>query len=133
MLNCGLYIVTLRNEEPISVNRGDHRIEHRCIRVTRVHCKFGKARDFAVRERNYVKVFERKNLVFTPLFGLVDIGWAEGVVLRQLRPWRVRGPSGRRNEWLEGIEPCEVERIALAALVENGIEFEHLGSVSPHS
>jgi hypothetical protein len=133
MLQSGLYIVTLSNEEPISVNRGDRRIEHRCIHVTRAHCKIGKARDFAARERNYARVFEAANITFTPLFGIVDIGWAEREVLRQLTCWRMRGRTGRRNEWLEGIEPGEVERVALAALIANGIEFERLGSVLPRS
>jgi hypothetical protein len=126
----GLYIVTLRNDEPISVNRGDRRIEHRCIRVTRANCKFGKARDFVARRAGYVRVFGAENVTFTPLFALDDIARAERIVLADLAAWRLRGPAGRRNEWLGGIAPQDVARIALRALERSGISFAVLGHVA---
>ena len=35
----GLYIVTLRNDEPISVNANDPRIADKAIKVTRANCR----------------------------------------------------------------------------------------------
>lgn len=130
-MRSGLYIVTLRNPEPISVNRGDRRIEHRCIRVTRDNCKFGKARDFNRRRAGYLRVFGEENVSFVPLFGIEDVAHAERIVLAELAPWRLRGTSGRRNEWLAGIAPGEVECIAERALRRAGVAFVVLGRVTP--
>lgn len=132
-MRSGLYLVTLRNAEPISVNRGDRRIEHRCIRVTRENCKFGKARDFARRHAGYRRVFGEHNVRFVALFGTEDVADAERAVLAELAPWRMRGRSGRRNEWLAGIAPDQVERIAERALRRAGIAFVVLGRVSSPS
>lgn len=130
-MRSGLYFVTLRNLEPISVNRGNRRIEHRCIRVNRENCKFGKARDFARRRAGYLRVFGAENVSFVALFGTEDVANAERAVLAELAPWRMRGRSGRRNEWLAGIAPGEVECIAERALRGAGIAFVVLDHVDP--
>ncbi len=76
-MESGLYLVTLRNDEPIAVKRGDPRHEQLCIRVAREHCKFGKARDFAARERGYVRVFGAEHVRFSPLFRVDELARAE--------------------------------------------------------
>jgi hypothetical protein len=38
-MTSGLYIVTLRNDEPISVNANDPRIADKAIKVTRANCR----------------------------------------------------------------------------------------------
>jgi hypothetical protein len=124
MLDVGLYIVTLNNEEPISVNAHDPRIAHRCIHVSRLNCKLGKARSLAQRRLNYIRTFGAENANFRPIAVTDDIGRAERLVLVALRAWRIRGKTGRSNEWLEGIEPAEAERVALSALDDAGIEFK---------
>lgn len=123
MSDVGLYIVTLNNETPISVNANDPRIAHKCIHVTRVNCKFGKAKSLARRRENYFKVFGPANVNFRPIALTTDIGQAERLVLAALGQWRVRGTTGRKNEWLVGIVEAEVERIALATLSSAGIAF----------
>jgi hypothetical protein len=120
----GLYIVALSNEEPVSVNAHDPRFAGKCIKVNRRHCKFGKARNLRHRERSYVKCFGEAFVDFRPIAWLKEIERAERLVLAQLSEWRVRGTTGRRNEWLHGITPVEVERIAISALVRTGIEFQ---------
>jgi hypothetical protein len=120
----GLYIVALRNEEPISANAHDPRIAERCIKVNREHCKFGKARNLHLREKNYLKSFGAEFVDFRPILLLQEIDRAERLVLAELSAWRVRGTTGRRNEWLHGITPVEVERIAISALVRSGMIFE---------
>jgi hypothetical protein len=123
MDRAGLYIVALSNENPISVNAHDPRIAQRCIMVNREHCKFGKARNLRLRERNYVKCFGAAFVDFRPIALLDDIERAESLVLAQLSAWRVRGTTGRRNEWLQGITPVEVERIAISLLARSDIVF----------
>lgn len=123
MSDVGLYIVTLNNETPLSVNANDPRIAHKCIHVTRANCKFGKAKSLARRRENYCKVFGRANVNFRPIALTSDIGPAERLVLSALGEWRVRGSTGRKNEWLVRIAETEVERIALATLSSAGIAF----------
>jgi hypothetical protein len=55
MHDAGLYIVTLNNGLPISVNANDPRIVHKCIAVSRLNCKFGKAKNLDRRRDNYGK------------------------------------------------------------------------------
>jgi hypothetical protein len=124
MLDVGLYIVTLNNEEPISVNAHDPRIAHRCIHVSRLNCKLGKARSLAKRRLNYIRTFGAGNVNFRPIAVTDDIGRAERLVLVALRAWRIGGRAGRGNECLEGIEPAEAARVVLSALENAGIEYE---------
>lgn len=121
MIRSGLYVVALKNYEPISVNANDPRIADRCIKVSRHNCKVGKASNLVGREKNYYKVFGVENVIFTPVAYVQDYAAAERAVLARLSQWRVRGRTGRRNEWLEGIEPIEVQRIVLLTLAESGI------------
>ena len=123
MTDGGLYIVTLNNELPISVNANDARICHKCIHVSRVNCKFGKARSLARRRDNYFNVFGAENVNFRTIAITHEIGTAERLVLQALGQWRVRGRTGRRNEWLVGITDAEVERIAVGTLSSAGISF----------
>src|SRR5947208_934420 len=109
MSQSGLYIVTLNNVTPISVNANDPRIASKCIMVTSANCKFGKAKNLSTRAGNYQKVFGAENVNFFPIVGLEDIASAERAVLNQLSQWRVRGNSGRKNEWLVGITPSKLE------------------------
>ena len=123
MPDAGLYIVTLNNEEPISVNAHDTRIAHRCIHVSRLNCKLGKAASLARRHANYIKTFGAHNVNFRPIALTDDIGRAERLVFGALRAWQMRGRTGRRNEWLEGIAPTEAERVAFRALDDGGVVY----------
>lgn len=121
----GLYIVTLNNEHPISVNARDPRIAEKCIKVSRLNCKFGKAKSLAARERYYFNVFGFDNVNFRAIAITDDIIVAEKLILAHLSQWRVRGPTGRKNEWLAGTSAADVERIALGALVASKIVFKN--------
>jgi len=123
-MKSGLYIVTLNNEELISVNANDPRIADKCIKVNRVNCKFGKARDLSIRKRNYDKVFGAENVNFFPLVALDEMARAERLVLALLSEWRIRGATGRKNEWLTGISAEEVQKIAISALAQSGLSFQ---------
>jgi len=125
-MKSGLYIVTLNNEEPISVNAQDPRVADRAIKVTKENCKFGKAKNLEIRCKNYYKTFGEKNVNFKPIVLLEDIQSIEKYVLNALDEYRVRGTTGRKNEWLEGIDSESVESIALACIKESGVEYESL-------
>src|SRR5690606_974066 len=113
----------LNNEEPISVNAHDPRIAHRCIHVSRANCKVGKAQNLARRRANYIRTFGVGIVNFRPIALTHDIGRAERLVLGALLAWRIRGRTGRRNEWLVGISPAEAERLALATLDDARIPY----------
>ena len=130
MNKSGLYIVTLNNIESISVNANDPRIASKCITVNYKNCKFGKAKNLSVRARNYEKVFGTKNVNFFPIVLLKDITLAERAVLAKLSKWRIRGRTGRMNEWLEGISAQELEQVIINVITEAGLSFHIIGSVS---
>ena len=91
-LDSGLYIVTLNNTRPISVNANDPRIADQAIKVTNANCKFGKAQSLKAREKNYFGVFGEHNVNFTPIaltdarsltFAFVKAGFVCGTLPNQ--------------------------------------------------
>jgi hypothetical protein len=119
----GLYIVTLNNDELISVNAHNPKISEKCIKVNSANCKFGKARNLATRKRNYEKTFGAVNINFLPIAALENTTEAETLILKLLSEWQIRGATGRKNEWLQGIAADEVQRIAISALSQAQIQF----------
>ena len=63
-MESGIYLVTLLNEIPISVNAHDPRIAHKGIKVDKTNCKIGKAKNLEAREKNYFKTFKEDNVNF---------------------------------------------------------------------
>src|SRR5678816_4344961 len=129
----GIYIVTLNNVVPISVNAQDPRVADRAIQVTHVNCKFGKARNLAARRMNYEKTFGAENVNFFAIAEVEDIATVERKVLSRLHDSRVIGATGRKNEWLIGIAPAEVELVVIAALNEGGFQYRRVGSVKDNA
>ena len=103
----GVYVVTLVNEHLISVNADRPAIAERCIKVNREHCKFGKALNLQTRRGNYFKTFGAEHVRFHPIAAVEQPAVIESLVASQLFPYRMRGPTGRPNEWLSGISPLE--------------------------
>lgn len=126
ILDSGIYIVTLNNSEPISVNASDPRLADKAIKVTKANCKFGKARSLKARERNYFKVFGEHNVNFISIALIDDFALAERAVLARLKRYRMRGRTGRKNEWLEGIDAKDVLDVVLHTLDDLGISYEKL-------
>jgi len=120
----GIYIVTVNNIEPISVNANDPRIADKAIKVTKANCKFGRARSLKARERSYVRVFGEGNVTFMPIALMHDFALAEKAVLAKLDRYRMRGKSGRKNEWLEGIDAKAVLELVLHTLDDLGISYQ---------
>ncbi|MBM3570194.1 MAG: GIY-YIG nuclease family protein [Alphaproteobacteria bacterium] len=118
----GIYLVTLRNSEPISVNADRRRIADRCIKVNKLNCKVGRAVNLAVRFRNYQRTFGSHNVqkdnfeVLDVVESLAAIVPIEKEILSALADYRIRGLNGRLNEWLERIEPQQVKAIVCPIL-----------------
>ena len=123
-IQSGLYLVTLNNRESISVNAQDPRIADKAIKVTRANCKFGKAKNLEARMKNYFKTFGEENVNFKPIVRLQEIDVVEKAILDQLRDHRIRGRTGRMNEWLENISPEIVLDTAMEIIQASGVEFE---------
>lgn len=126
-MESGIYIVTLNNHEPISVNAQDSRVADKAIKVTKANCKFGKAKNLKAREKNYFKTFGEQNVDFKPIALIEDFAQAEKAVLVRLDQYRIRGRTGRKNEWLEGVSAERVLDIVLSALEELEVSHELLG------
>jgi hypothetical protein len=127
-LDSGIYIVTLNNSQPISVNANDPRIAHKAIKVTKANCKFGKAGSLRSREKSYFKTFGEHNVNFIPIALTDDFAMAEEAVLERLDCYRMLGRTGQKNEWLEGIDAQKVLEIALHTLEELGISHEKVAT-----
>lgn len=125
-IKSGLYLVTLNNEEPISVNANDPRVADKAIKVTKANCKFGRTKNLAVREKGYCKVFGEHNVNFKPLVQLEETDIAEKAILNCLDNHRIRGRTGRKNEWLENINPETVEATVFSTLKKTGIKYEKI-------
>lgn len=120
----GLYIVTVDCDEPISVNVSDARIADRCITITKANCKFGRAKNLRSRFRSYQKTFRPHDVTFRVVALLDDINAAEAACAMQLKQWRVRGRTGRLNEWLVNIKPDQVKAVVIETLTNSKFVFK---------
>lgn len=125
----GLYIVSLTNDAPISVNANDPRIASKCVTVTRLNCKFGRTVHLTRRSHSYARIFGPSNVTFVPIAEVEELHRAERAVLQQLDRFRLRGPTRRKNEWLSGITPAEVEDIVFSTLDREGIAYRRMRTV----
>ncbi|MBN8443175.1 MAG: hypothetical protein J0M28_15970 [Thauera sp.] len=122
----GLYLVTLNNDVPISVNADDRRLADRAIKVRRGNLKVGKAVDLVRRHRNYTKTFGSGSVNFHILAyvsgGKGDLQRVEKAVLEGLAPFRIRGQR-RLTEWLGGVGEPRAREVASEALRRSGVEY----------
>lgn len=108
----GIYVVSLSNEQPISVN-ADRGNADRCIFVTKKNCKYGRAVNLARRYRDYIKTFGIDNVIFEVVV-LTDFPeQLESTISSRLSKYRIRGRTRRPNEWLEGITSSETKKIII--------------------
>lgn len=101
----GLYFVRLRGDELVSVNDNDPKRRDRCIKVNSANSKYGKAVDLRSRLAAYCRTFGESRVRFDVLVLHDDPDLIERELHACFLPYRMRGSTGRRNEWLENIEP----------------------------
>ena len=124
-MRSGLFIVTLKNKEPMRIDR-DSRRANTAISVTKENCKWGKTTDFKRRQKEFEKTFDKDNVKFEPVFRLKDIHAAKNVIKDALDEYCILGKTGRKHEWLQGIKPERVIELMRYQLDKAGIEYEPL-------
>ncbi len=123
----GIYIAILLTDQYLPVTR-DPRYTATCARVNNQNVKVGKARSFRVRESNYWQDFDQPNVEFIPIARLAEIDRAETAILRRLDTFRLLSPKRSKMDWLAGITPAEVVRIAYAILDKNGFDYQAISN-----
>lgn len=126
----GLYIVTLNNITPIPVNAHDSRRSHKSIKVNYLNCKFGKAKCLMKRKRNYEKTFGAENVNFYPFVFMQEFDVAEQIVLKELYSFRIKGLTGRRNEWLKDIDQETLYRVIYTVLKSHNFNLLRISDMS---
>jgi len=112
----GIYVVTLNNEIPISINAQDPRCADKVYKANNKNVKVGKTKSLKARMSNYHKTFGEGNVNFHPIILTTQIDDAEKIAMKELERFRVRNPvSKRKTEWLIGITRDE----AIELVVKN--------------
>jgi hypothetical protein len=102
----GLYFVRLRGEELVSVNDNDPKRRDRCIKVNSANAKYGKATtNLRSRFAAYRRTFGASRVRFDVLMLHDDPSLIERDLHIHFLLYRMRGSTGRSNEWLENIDP----------------------------
>ena len=101
----GIYLVRLSGEQKISVNADRERIAERCIHVNNENCKYGKSLNLRRRYLDYCRVFGVGRVIFDVIIETDKIHHYEQMLHECFRSFRMRGHTGRENEWLEDIDP----------------------------
>ena len=129
----GIYVAVLLNETPMPVTR-DPRYVATCARINNAHVKIGKAQSLERRRINYWADFDPENIDFVPIARLLEITSAETAIKRRLDRYRLRSPKGGKMDWLVGIDPVTVVRMAYEVLDEHGFDYTVLANrFSPQS
>ena len=119
----GIYIALLHTQQLMPVTR-DVRYVDTCAKVNNKNVKVGKAKSFKIREKNYWKDFDEKNVEFIPIAKLDDIDRAETAILKRLERYRVISPKGGKMDWLVGISPNKVVKAAYEALSTENLDYQ---------
>ena len=101
----GVYFVRLKGENLISVNDDRPSIRETSVKVNNSNCKYGRAVNLHRRFRDYQKTFGADRVLFTVLAVTTNFIETESVLDEHFRSFRMRGRTGRLNEWLERIDP----------------------------
>lgn len=122
----GLYFVRLSGDELISVNQNDLKRRDRCIKVNSRNSKYGIAQNLRSRYKSYCRTFGRERVQFAVLGLAAAPAAIESKLHQHFGKYRMRGLSGRQNEWLAGIDPDVAFQQALEIFDQHGVP-----SVSP--
>lgn len=120
----GIYVVTLNNKTPISINAQDPRYADKVYKANYKNVKVGKAKFLKSRMGNYFKTFGEENVNFLPVIITKDIDDAEKTIMKELDDFRVRNPeSNVKTEWLIGITRDRAIEIAVTTIYQSSIIY----------
>ena len=121
----GIYIVSLNNEEPISINSQDPRCAEKVYKANKDNIKIGKTKSLKNRRDNYFKTFGERNVNFQVVAITDEIDIAEKAIKNYIDKYRVKNPvSNRKTEWLLGIKKEEALRLVLKAIRQSGVDYQ---------
>ena len=123
MINSGIYIVQLLNDEPMPVTR-DPRYVETCARVNRENIKIGKANVFQGRKKDYYADFDKENVIFEGLYRMEDTKTAERLIKQRLKSYQKLSPKGGKLEWLEGISYCDAKKAIAEVMEASNLDYE---------
>ena len=123
----GIYVAYIHSEKYMPVTR-DKRYVDTCARVNKTNVKIGKAKNFKNRHLDYCRDFDKENVEFIPLAGLLEIDLAERAILKKLHEYRLRSPKGGLMDWLENVDVPLVVKIVYEVLESEGFEFRALNN-----
>ena len=101
----GVYFVRLLGDHPVSVNDNDAGRRNGCIKVNAANCKYGMSVNLRARYSAYRRTFGRERLRFNVLAVDEQPALLEQLLHTHFATYRMRGQTGRANEWLQGINP----------------------------
>lgn len=121
----GIYVVTLNNKTPISINSDDPRRADRVYKANYKNVKVGKAKSLEARMCNYFKTFGEKNVNFIPIVITREIDEAERLIKAEINCYRVNNPhTNRKTEWLIGIARDKAIEIVVTSIYHSNISYE---------
>ncbi len=76
--------------------------------------------------KTIIKLSDEHNVNYRPIVKMEygDARIAEKAILKKLNPYRIRGRTGRPNEWLENISADSVKEIIFKTLDELDLEYK---------
>lgn len=101
----GVYFVRLLGDDPVSVNNNDATRRDDCIKVNSANCKYGMSVNLRARFSAYRRTFGAKRVRFNVLVVDEQPALLEQLLHARFATYRMRGQTGRKNEWLQGIDP----------------------------
>jgi hypothetical protein len=120
----GIYVVTLNNKAPISINAQDRRCADKVYKANYKNVKVGKAKSLKARMGNYFETFGERNVNFIPIIITKEIDEAEKAIMKELDGFRVKNPvSNRKTEWLLGITRDRVIEIVVTNIYKSNISY----------
>lgn len=120
----GIYVVTLNNKTPISINSKDPRRADKVYKANYKNIKVGKANSLKSRMGDYFKTFGEENVNFLPIIITEDFDEAEKIIKKALDNFRVRNPTSNvKTEWLIGITRDQAIKIAVTTTYHSSIIY----------
>ena len=123
-ISSGIYVVTLNNRAPISINAQDPRCADKVYKANYKNVKVGKAKSLKSRMGNYFKTFGEENVNFLPIIITKDFDKAEKIIMKELDNFRVRNPvSNVKTEWLISITRDRAVEIVVKKIYQSNITY----------
>jgi hypothetical protein len=127
MTNSGIFIVTLKNTNPLPININNTG-EDRFAKVNYKNIKIGFAKRFIDQNNNYNGTFGEENVVFTPILIAEQYVKLKNAVVKELTDFRISNPNRGKTEWFVGIDKDQLTKIIFDTAKAMDIKFDVFAS-----